>query len=215
MMKTHILQLTVFASLMLSMATQATTPSTVLKVKGNMGVPSCIVNAPDGGIYNVGKVSSTKIKAGTVVTELAPIRKTWTVICDGVTYLSLTSHDNRIASISDVTGIHNFGLGFVNGTGKIGFYRTTMSNAKVDGASSFLYFIDASNALQGGHSLETLRNNYRFGWAENTTTAKAGKIFSADFTVTPTLAGASTMGGPITENINIDGSLTMNFAFGI
>ncbi|AIN20028.1 hypothetical protein CH54_842 [Yersinia rochesterensis] len=214
-MKMHTFNLVLFTSLILSATVQAAPPSAELKVTGKIGIPTCTINAPDGGIYNVGEISSSQIKSGTAVTVLPSITKTWTVTCDSVTYLSLNAIDNRKASVSDNTGIHNFGLGFVNGSGKLGFYKTTMSNATVDGVSSLLYFIDANNILQGGHTLETLTNNFRFGWSENATTAKAGKVFSADFTVTPTLAGSTSMGGAITENINIDGSATMNFSFSI
>lgn len=214
-MKSLIIKSAILSSLLLGAAAYAVAPTAELKVKGKIGIPTCTVNAPDGGIYNVGEISSSQVKSGTAVTVLPSITKTWTVTCDSVTYLSLTAIDNRKASVSDNTGIHHFGLGFVNGSGKLGFYKTTMSNATVDGVSSLLYFIDANNILQGGHTLETLTNNFRFGWSENTTTAKAGKVFSADFTVIPTLAGSTTMGGAITENINIDGSATMNFSFGI
>lgn len=214
-MKSLIIKSAILSSLLLGVAAHAAAPTAELKVKGNLGIPTCTINAPDGGIYNVGEISSSQIKSGTAVTVLPSITKTWTVTCDSVTYLSLNAIDNRKASVSDNTGIHNFGLGFVNGSGKLGFYKTTMSNATVDGVSSLLYFIDANNILQGGHTLETLTNNFRFGWSENATTAKAGKVFSADFTVIPTLAGSTTMGGAITENINIDGSATMNFSYGI
>ncbi|CFR08563.1 DUF1120 domain-containing protein [Yersinia kristensenii] len=214
-MKSLIIKSAILSSLLLGVAAHAAAPTAELKVKGNLGIPTCTINAPDGGIYNVGEISSSQIKSGTAVTVLPSITKTWTVTCDSVTYLSLNAIDNRKASVSDNTGIHNFGLGFVNGSGKLGFYKTTMSNGTVDGVSSLLYFIDANNILQGGHTLETLTNNFRFGWSENATTAKAGKVFSADFTVIPTLAGSTTMGGAITENINIDGSATMNFSFGI
>ncbi|MFV8800949.1 DUF1120 domain-containing protein [Yersinia sp. LJYL362] len=213
-MKSLIINSAILSSLLLSVTAHAAAPTAELKVKGTIGIPTCTVNAPDGGIYNVGEISASQVKSGTAVTVLPSITKTWTVTCDSVTYLSLTAIDNRKASVSDST-IHNFGLGFVNGSGKLGFYKTTMSNAMVDGVSSLLYFIDANNILQGGHTLETLTNNFRFGWSENATTAKAGKVFSADFTVIPTLAGSTTMGGAITENINIDGSATMNFSFGI
>ncbi|HFR4113173.1 TPA: DUF1120 domain-containing protein [Yersinia enterocolitica] len=213
-MKSLIINSAILSSLLLSVTAHAATPTAELKVKGKIGLPTCTINAPDGGIYNVGEISASQVKSGTAVTVLPSITKNWAVTCDSVTYLSLTAIDNRKASVSDST-IHNFGLGFVNGTGKLGFYKTTMSNATVDGVSSLLYFIDANNVLQGGHTLETLTNNFRFGWSENATTAKAGKVFSADFTVIPTLAGSTTMGGAITENINIDGSATMNFSFGI
>ncbi|QAX79048.1 DUF1120 domain-containing protein [Yersinia hibernica] len=214
-MKNLMMKFAILSSLLLGVAVHAATPTAQLKVKGKIGIPTCTVNAPDGGVYNIGEISSSKVKTGTAVTELSAIKKTWTVTCDSLTYLSLTATDNRRASVSDTTGIHNFGLGFVNGSGKLGFYKTTMNNAAVDGVSSLLYFIDANNVLQGGHTLETLTNNFRFGWSENTTTAKAGKVFSADFTVIPTLAGSTTMGGAITENINIDGSTTMSFSFAI
>lgn len=213
-MKSLIINSALLSSLLLSVAAHTAAPTAELKVKGKIGLPTCTINAPDGGIYNVGEISASQVKSGTAVTALPSITKNWTVTCDSLTYLSLTSTDNRKASVSD-NSIHNFGLGFVNGTGKLGFYRTTMSNATVDGVSSLLYYIDANNVLQGGHTLETLTNNFRFGWSENATTVKAGKVFSADFTVIPTLAGSTTMGGAITENINIDGSATMNFSFGI
>ncbi|CBY26686.1 DUF1120 domain-containing protein [Yersinia enterocolitica] len=214
-MKSPIINSAILSSFLLSVTAHAVAPTAELKVKGKIGLPTCTINAPDGGIYNIGEISASQVKSGTAVTVLSSITKNWTVTCDSLTYLSLTAIDNRKASVSDSTGIHNFGLGFVNGTGKLGFYKTTMSNATVDGVSSLLYFIDANNVLQGGHTLETLTNNFRFGWSENATTAKAGKVFSADFTVIPTLAGSTTMGGAITENINIDGSTTMNFSFGI
>ncbi|HFO2533870.1 TPA: hypothetical protein ACHJX8_004409 [Yersinia enterocolitica] len=64
-------------------------------------------------------------------------------------------------------------------------------------------------------SSANFQQGYMFGWAETATTQKAGKLFTADMVVNPTLAGTTTMGGPVTENANIDGSITMQFAFGI
>ncbi|MGK4445591.1 DUF1120 domain-containing protein [Yersinia enterocolitica] len=211
-MKMQFVNLTIFSSLFLSLIVQAATPTPELKVKGSIGVPTCTINVPDGGVYNVGNISAATIQPTTSVI-LPTITKTWTISCDGSTYLSFTPTDNRKSSVSNTTAIHNFGLGFVNGTGKIGYFRTGLSNAKVDGESSFFYYVE--NGFQGGHTTETLTNNLPFGWAQNATTAKAGKVFSADLTVTPVLASSATMGGAITENINIDGSVTLSFAYGI
>ncbi|OVZ89769.1 fimbrial assembly protein [Yersinia frederiksenii] len=213
-MKTHIYKLTVLASLILSVASQAATPTTELKVKGKIGVPSCTVIAPNNGVYDMGRLSATNVKAGTTVTVLPEMKKNWTITCDSTTYLSLSSVDNRLASVSDTTSTRNYGLGNINRTGKIGFYTVILSNASVDGTSTSMYYRVGTGAATLGTSLY-LVNGYTYGWSNSTSTANFGKTFSADIAVTPTLAGTSTMNGPITEDSNIDGSLTMNFSFGI
>lgn len=63
-MKTDISKLTVFASLILSMAALAVTPSAVLKVKGRMGVASYTLMAPNNTVYDMGLLLAAKIKSG-------------------------------------------------------------------------------------------------------------------------------------------------------
>ncbi|CNJ56461.1 DUF1120 domain-containing protein [Yersinia aldovae] len=214
-MKKYIINLTALTSLFLTIvAVQAAPPSAELKVKGKIGVPSCIVVSPDNGIYNLGQISSTQVKPGTTVNTLPSMTKTWTVNCDAVTYLSYTSVDNRLTSVSDTSTARNYGLGNVNRTGKIGFYTAIISNPSVDGQSSSLYYAQGSGAGTANTSAY-LVTGYRYGWSNSTAVATAGKTFNADITVAPVLAGTTTMNGPITEDTNIDGSLTMNFAFGI
>ena len=216
-MKTHIFKFTLFTSIILSMATQAAPPSAELKVKGKLGVPSCTVIAPDGGIYDLGKISATNVKSGAVVTTLTPITKNWSVACDSQTYLSFGSVDNRNTSVSDTSSISNHGLGFINGTGTIGYYTLVMSNPMVDGIQTSVFSVSASGGVSAGsQSFALATNGPRRAWSiAGTNTQIAGKVFSADFKVTPTLAGTTAMNGPITEDANIDGSVTMNFAFGI
>ncbi len=98
-MKTYIFKFTLFTSIILSVAAQAAPPSAELKVKGKLGVPSCTVIAPDGGIYDLGKISATNVKSGIATTALPTMTKTWTINCDAITYLSYTSIDNRLASV--------------------------------------------------------------------------------------------------------------------
>lgn len=213
-MKTYIFKFTLFTSIILSVAAQAAPPSAELKVKGKLGVSSCTVIAPDGGIYDLGKISATNVKSGIATTALPTMTKTWTINCDAITYLSYTSIDNRLASVSDTSTTRNHGLGNINGTGKIGFYTATLSNSRVDGNSTSMYYRLSTGAATAGSSL-FLVDSYYYGFSNASAIAIAGKSFSTDITITPTLAGTTTMNGPITEDATIDGSVTMNFSFGI
>ncbi|UXD24530.1 Beta-fimbriae probable major subunit [Yersinia enterocolitica] len=216
-MKTYIFKFTLFTSIILSVVAQAAPPSAELKVKGKLGVPSCTVIAPDGGIYDLGKISATNVKPGTVVTTLAPITKNWSIVCDAQTYLSFGSVDNRNASVSDTSSTSNHGLGFINGTGKIGYYTLIMSNPVVDGVQASVFSVSTSGGVSAGSQSFALATTGPLrAWSiAGTNTQIAGKVFSADFKVTPTLAGTTAMNGPITEDATIDGSVTMNFSFGI
>ncbi len=216
-MKTYIFKFTLFTSIILSVAAQAAPPSAELKVKGKLGVPSCTVIAPDGGIYDLGKISATNVKSGAVVTTLTPITKNWSVACDAQTYLSFNTVDNRNSSVSDTSSGNNHGLGFINDTGKIGYYTLVMSNPMVDGVQTSVFSVSTSGVVgTGSQSLTLATTGPHRAWSiAGTNTQIAGKVFSADFKVTPTLAGTTAMNGPITEDATIDGSVTMNFSFGI
>ncbi|CNG96085.1 MULTISPECIES: DUF1120 domain-containing protein [Yersinia] len=213
-MKKQLISLTALSSLVLGMAAaHAAPPTAELKVKGKLSVPTCNVIAPDGGIYDLGKISAANIKSGTTTTVLTPIKKTWTITCDAETYLSYKHLDNRSESASHVS-TSSYGLGFVNGTGKIGYYTIIMSNAKIDNATSNLVCI----ALDGSSPCTTTSNLVKgevHAWANADKSLKAGKTFSADLEVSAVLAGTTTMNGPINEDTQIDGSMTLNFAFGI
>ena len=183
-----------------------------LKVVGELSVPSCTVVATDDGIYDIGKQSATLIKPA-AITTLPEIIKTWTVTCDAATFLNITQVDNRIASKSDASAL-SFGLGNVNGDGKIGYFRAQLRNATVDGTATSLFYAN-SNVFTAVKATHYLEQGWKIGWAADASTQKSGKVFAVDIAVTPVLASSATMKGPITENTNIDGSVTLNFAYGI
>ncbi len=192
----------------------AAAPVSDLIVKGKLVVPVCSIAAGDEGIYDFGKQSATVVKPN-ADTALTPMVKTWTITCDAETYLNLTPTDNRAESASTASNV-NFGLGSVNGSGKIGYYTATMSNATVDDTNTNLFI--TSNGTIGTGAVKTtaqIYKGYRSGWAATASTQKSGKVFVADITVAPTLASSAVMNGPITEDTNLDGSLTLNFAYGI
>jgi Protein of unknown function (DUF1120) len=212
-MKKQLAHITVLSSLVLGINTaSADAPTAELKVIGTLTVPGCTVVAPDDGVYDFGRVSSSLVKSGTTTTPLSAIRKTWTVNCDADTYLNFTPVDNRAASAS-VVAATNFGMGNVNGTGKIGYYNAVMSAGTVDSVASNLF--TSANATFTATSTAILTTNMRSGWSAAVNTQKLGKVFTADITVSPMLGGTTTMGGAITDDVELDGSMTMNFAFGI
>ncbi|HFR4113171.1 TPA: DUF1120 domain-containing protein [Yersinia enterocolitica] len=212
-MKKQLAKITVLSSLIFGInAANAEAPTAELKVIGTLTVPSCTVNAPDDGVYDFGKLSSSLIKSGATTTALTPITKSWTVSCDAETYLNFTPVDNRAASVS-TAGTTYFGMGNVNGTGKIGYYTAQIKNGTVDSKVSNLF--SSANAVFTATTSAYLTKDMRTGWSSGANTQSVGKIFTADITVSPILGGTTVMGGPITEDAEIDGSMTMNFAFGI
>ncbi|MHA7847529.1 DUF1120 domain-containing protein [Serratia sp. D1N4] len=212
-MKKHVITATALSTLLLTMANaHADAPTAELKVIGELTVPTCTVAGPDDGIYDFGKLSATMIKPA-ATTALTPMTKTWTVTCDAETYLNFAPVDNRAASASAVATT-NFGMGMVNNTGKIGYYTAQMENATVDGVASSLF--TSASATFTPAATANITTGQRSGWATATAnTQKSGKIFVADITVSPVLASSATMNGPITDDTNIDGSMTLNFAYGI
>ena len=213
-MKKSVLALSTLSALILSagVAQAADALTAELKVVGELTVPTCTVAATDDGIYDIGKQSATLIKPA-ASTTLTAMTKTWTVTCDADTYMNFTPVDNRTASKSS-SSTTAFGLGSVNDTGKIGYFTAIASNATVDGVSSRL-FTSASATFTPAVSVN-LTNGEKTGWATTVAnTQYSGKVFVADIAVTPVLASSATMNGPITDNADIDGSVTLTFAYGI
>ncbi|WP_447883431.1 DUF1120 domain-containing protein [Serratia fonticola] len=213
-MKKHVINAMTLSALLLAMtqAQAADALTAELKVVGELTVPTCTVAATDDGVYDIGKQSSTVISA-TAEKTLTAMTKTWTVTCDAETYMNMTPVDNRAASKS-ITATTAFGLGNVNGTGKIGYFGAAVKNAQVDSVASQL-FTSASATFTPAATVN-LTNGAKTGWATAAAnTQKSGKVFVADIAVTPVLASSVTMNGPITDTAEIDGSVTLNFAYGI
>ncbi|AIP06577.1 DUF1120 domain-containing protein [Burkholderia pseudomallei] len=216
-LKTSLLALSI--AMLGTTAAHAAAPTQDLIVKGSIDVPACTVVAADNGVYDYGKISPTLIKSGTATTPLAKMEKAWTVNCDAETYMSFKVTDNRSdsASSGDNTA---FGLGKVNETGKLGYYSVTMQEAQVDGKKARVYA--TPNTSLGGTGVvadyQKLNKlpNYTHGWANaGSATQLAGKNFTANMVVEAVLAGTETMGGALKDAVDLDGSATLTFAFGL
>lgn len=196
-------------------AAWAGAPVTDLTVKGRLVAPSCTVNAPDDGVYQFGKISPSMIKPGNTHTALTPQEKEWTIECDANTFMTLGAVDN-VDGTASVEHNSNFGLGTVNETGKLGYYVVRMLSGKVDDVSSGLFSTTGTAFIYETYvDIVHARNKYRHGWSSGSSVMKAGKKFSAVLRVSPYLGGTATMAGPISESTELQGSMTLNFAFGL
>lgn len=185
-------------------------PNSELIVSGSLKVPSCTITPAADGVYDIGKQSATLVKPA-AETQLATISQNWLVQCDADTYLVFTPIDNR-ADSSSKAGFTYFGLGHVNGEGKIGYFSAAITNGQVDGVSSKV-FVTSIGAI-GGAATANLASDARTGWSDGKQ-LQSGKLFSGDIVVSPVLGSTATMNGPVTEDTDIDGSLTLSFGFGI
>jgi hypothetical protein len=192
-------------------------PSAELKVAGKIAPPACTVASANNGVYDYGTVSPSLINPGTTTYTMPATTQTWTVTCDAPTFLTFQVVDNEAATASAPSTV-NFGLGNINDTGKIGYYTVTMSKPLVDGTQSYAFAAAPGASDTTGASSKTIDSSKVMGWT-TTATAKgvqhAGEVFVADLTVQPHLAGSTTMNGAPTENVPLNGSLTLNYAFGL
>ncbi|EMJ3187117.1 TPA: DUF1120 domain-containing protein [Yersinia enterocolitica] len=208
-MKKQLIALTALSYLIFGFnAANAKAPTAALTVKGQVSPPGCIIIAPDGGVYNVGEIAGHTVKPS-ALTVLPSITKNWSVICDAETYVSVTGSDNRAGSS---TSGGRYGLGFVNGAGKIGDYGVYFSNAKVDGTAKYFRKQEEAAAVILSLSIGPLNG---LSWVHANATKAPGKVFSADIEVMPRLGSVADMKGPITENVKIDGSMTLSIIIGI
>ncbi|WP_439889894.1 DUF1120 domain-containing protein [Ralstonia sp. 25C] len=215
-MQARSLKLAALAALTLAAATaHAAAPTAELKVKGTLKAPTCTVVAADDGVYDFNSIDPTLIKSGTTHTALTPISKNWTVTCDANTYLTFGVLDNRDASVS-TAGVNNFGMGKVNGTGNIGYYTVTFANTTVDSVPSSSFWVNTTSSagFSDRTSVVLSKGTYLQGWSSGGT-QKVGKVFGSTLSVAPYLGGTTTMNGAITDKVDLDGSLTLNYAFGL
>lgn len=201
----------ILSTLFLSVSSAWAAPSIELKVTGTFSTPSCSMMEADSGTIDLGKVSVTNVQQ-TKETPLQAVAKAFAVYCDSTTYLSFKTIDNR-AGTASTAGDKNFGLGSVNGSGKLGYYTVELMAGRVDGnASSFFTTTGSTFTSQ----IQTyLQPGARSGWSKSDNTQLSGKTFSGHFVIKPFLASEKSMNGPLTDQAKFDGSATLAFTYGL
>jgi hypothetical protein len=206
-MKTGIFRAMAAASALLSGGALAAGMSGELRVTGTLAPSRCEIMAPNGGVYDFGRIAVAPGRADAQDRALAPMTQTWQIRCDGATYLAVEPEDNRVGTASREGAAH-FGLG-----GKLarplGYYRLTLSQPRIDSAPAAAYTAGVPRAAAGGMPLMP---GARTQWRTPDNAARSGQQFAADITVSPWLAHQS---GPVSEGEILDGSVTLNFIFGL
>ncbi|VEI15243.1 P pilus assembly protein, pilin FimA [Serratia plymuthica] len=214
-MKKLVLNMTAISSLIFSAASQAAGPSAEIKVIGELIAPTCEVVMPNDGVFDFGTISHTKIQADKPVslgTEGSAVDLT--VSCSAATPLTFKVIDNRLGTAS-LAGSQYLGLGSINSTGKLGYYTVDMMLPKVDGELAGL-FVTAGSTIPSPSGKVRLEQGKRMGWAPSGGAQLAiGKKFSAMMVVEAFLAKRSDMHGGVGEGVNLDGSTTLEFGFGL
>lgn len=188
-------------------------PTANLVVKGSLTPPPCTINGGENTDieYNF-DVSPGAFPAAGNLTRQGQA-KTIDVICDAATYLSFTATDERDSSVL-TTGANNFGLGIYGDDTKVGNYTIQMSNAKYKKTANDTTYIN-SLIKPGTSSVITLNKTNDYEWGYNTGSNFAyalGQIFSADFTVTPTINAALKNSD---GSAHLDGLTVLTFTFGV
>lgn len=117
-------------SLMLLTCATAHAASTVdLTVRGLIVPSACTPNLSGGGVIDHGKISAKDLRPDNP-TNIGNNVMTIAVVCDGATSFALNAIDNRADSAIMGT---LFGLGFINGTQKLGWFGLMLQNAVADG----------------------------------------------------------------------------------
>lgn len=178
-------------------------------------IPTCDVTAPEGGQYIFSQLHASLFQSQQT-TSLPEITKTWIVNCTDSAMLQVRFQDNQQSSapVSDATGTL-FGLGFVNNTGRLGYYQLTLSEPEVDSNKVSLYQLEGERIQDKKSAKYTVQQGKGYGWTENGIDPLSGKMFSVNIAVSPVLNSLQLTQGPLVNGAELDGQAELYFSFGI
>lgn len=182
------------------------TTSTELTVSGTLSQPACNVIPPGNGTYDFGQIIPAAQQRSGGMT-LPAITQTWQVRCDGETYLAVIPTDNRMSTRSK-TGEHYFGLGNGENGKPLGYFQLSVAQTAVEAATVAPRNLGNNAVAHGGIPL---KSGVRTDLLAQDRSRAGGRNYLLDITVMPYLAGDV----PVTETASLDGSVTLNFAFGL
>ncbi|WP_439854556.1 DUF1120 domain-containing protein [Pseudomonas yamanorum] len=201
-----------FASTLLITGTApAFAASTVdLTVKGIITPNACTPSLSSGGVIDHGKMSAKDLNA-TQITMLPKVELQMTVTCDAPVIFALKATDNRDGSGTS----SGFGLGFINGTQKLGSYTlnlgTSTNPPQADGET-----VQAIGSFDNGVTWERW-NSFETGvYVSVATLADASTPRATQLLVTPVAYSGyinRTDGLDLSNEVNIDGSATIEVMY--
>ncbi|WP_283126233.1 hypothetical protein [Providencia stuartii] len=175
--------------------------------------PSCELIIPNSGEYAYAQLPARQVQLQRTTT-LPAMTQTWSVNCSAPTTVlfQVTDLQHDTTSGQDPS---QFGLGYVNGVGKIGYFRLELSRATVDSQTTRLYQTQDQQRLGVLTNQLTVANDQFYGWATDENHAATGSLFTVDMTVTPTLNSLQETQGPLVSGAELAGNVSLHFQFGI
>lgn len=198
-----------FATLLFTGAGSAFAASSVdLTVKGLITPSACEPTLPNGGNFDVGKISAKDLNADRE-TPLASQSMQLTVTCDAATLMAIEAKDNREGSDYD-NNMLMFGLGLINDTEKLGAMELIVRNPVADGVAS-RPIASSDNGLTWFPEHNLMRSTI-LSVANATTDAPIPvQVLTSDLEMRPYIAPAN--GLTLTEEVQIDGSVTLTVKY--
>ena len=201
----------VLASLMLTATHAAMAASSVdLTVTGLITPSACTPSMSGGTTVDFGKISAKDLNADPLQpTQLETRSKPIVITCEAATLVAFQGTDNRAGSDYGGNG-RQYGLGFVNGTEKLGDYFLNLKNITADGVAG-----RAINSANNGSTWQlstAMRPNYLISVADSTAVAPIPvTVLTGDLELDTYISPTSelTMGSELT----MDGSATLTVRY--
>ncbi|WP_421555793.1 DUF1120 domain-containing protein [Pseudomonas kitaguniensis] len=184
-----------------------------LTITGSITPSACTTLITSGGIVDYGKISAQDLHP-TAVTPLPEASVQVSVTCLAPTLMALKSADNRPGTAADQMGsVSMFGLGLAGGNEKIGWYTLTMADVIANDLPT-----TPIETVDGVVWLDAFNSVWQPGWMRTATDPSiptpaplALTTFKADVVVAATITNKKNL--PITEEIKIDGSATLDLIY--
>jgi len=199
---------------------QASAASTEMKVTGEISEGACNVTAQNNGLIDFGDILNASILAGTVF-KLAGTPFTIDISCSEPTNVGYRIVDNRAESASPVAE-PNLGIGFDKSGNKIGYLNLQQTDyALLDGnvaggGTPAAHMLTRNAGVTWGNFLKdsSLRpiEYYSFNLVRASPLVP-GPISTAVLTFTPHLNISPRETLDMTDEINIDGSVTLELLY--
>lgn len=152
----------------------------------------------------------------TEITALPPMSQTINIICSApMTSLSMyVDTDTQSSSVQGNDPTH-FGLGFVNGKGRLGYYRVKLTDARVNGKQTQLY--QTTDLTQTSRTLTEawLQSSIYQGWVREQSLPNGPEQYSMMMTIYPYLNSLKDTNGPLVSGAELNGELVLSFPFSI
>lgn len=203
------------AGLLLAASASAFATSSVdLSVNGMITPAACTPALSRGGVVEHGKISVQDLHP-TGDTKLPEAILQLSVVCEASTLMAVKSTDNRPGTSPEWDGgLPNFGLGLATGDKKIGWYSLATVNGLADDTPrGMIESADGRTWLYAGEGTIWQPNWMRtFNAASDANPAPLPvQSFKADVVISTTLTSKQNL--PITEDIIIDGSATLDVVY--